>query len=43
MAPKFKDSDVVLAFSGSVVSYVHTVVAYGRHGVFELPELLLTL
>ena len=29
MAPKFKDGDVVLAFPGSVVSYVHTVIAYG--------------
>lgn len=29
MAPKFKDGDVVLAFSGKWVSWVHTAVAYG--------------
>jgi len=28
MAPKFKDNDVVFAFSGIWVSYVHTIVAY---------------
>ncbi|KAG9232149.1 calcofluor white hypersensitive protein-like protein [Amylocarpus encephaloides] len=28
MAPRFKDGDVVLAFSGSWVSWVHTMVAY---------------
>ncbi|TAQ87624.1 hypothetical protein B7494_g4044 [Chlorociboria aeruginascens] len=28
MAPKFKDGDVVLAFSGRWVSWTHTVVAY---------------
>ncbi|KAE9369571.1 calcofluor white hypersensitive protein-like protein [Stipitochalara longipes BDJ] len=28
MAPKFKDGDVVFAFSGKWVSWVHTVVAY---------------
>jgi hypothetical protein len=30
MAPKFKDGDVVFAFSGKWVSWVHTVVAYGQ-------------
>jgi hypothetical protein len=29
MAPKFKDGDVVLAFSGKWVSWAHTAVAYG--------------
>lgn len=28
MAPKFKDGDVVLAFSGKWVSWAHTVIAY---------------
>ena len=31
MAPKFKDGDVVFAFSGKWVSWIHTVVAYGRY------------
>jgi len=29
MAPKFKDGDVVFAFSGKWVSWAHTAVAYG--------------
>lgn len=28
MAPKFREGDVVVAFSGTWVSWVHTVVAY---------------
>lgn len=28
MGPKFKDGDVVLAFSGKWVSWLHTVAAY---------------
>ena len=31
MAPKFKDGDVVVAFSGKWVSWAHTVVAYSAH------------
>jgi hypothetical protein len=30
MPPKFKDGDVVLAFSGTWVSWIHTIVAYGK-------------
>jgi hypothetical protein len=35
MAPKFKDGEVVLAFSGSWVSWAHTVVAYSAHSTLE--------
>lgn len=30
MAPKFKDGDVVIAFSGKWVSWAHTAIAYSR-------------
>lgn len=30
MAPKFKDGDTVLAFSGKWVSWTHTAVAYSK-------------
>jgi hypothetical protein len=30
MAPKFKDGDVVFAFSGKWVSWAHTAAAYGE-------------
>jgi hypothetical protein len=33
MAPKFKDGDVVLAFSGKWVSWAHTAAAYGEKDV----------
>ena len=36
MAPKFKDGEVVLAFSGTWVSWAHTIVAYSTH---QTPEL----
>lgn len=35
MAPKFKDGDVVLAFSGKWVSWAHTAAAYGVYLQFE--------
>jgi hypothetical protein len=28
MAPKYKDGDVVISFSGKWISWAHTVVAY---------------
>ena len=28
MAPKFKDGDVVVAFSGKWISWAHTIAAY---------------
>ena len=28
MAPRFRDGDVVIAFSGKWVSWTHTIVAY---------------
>jgi len=31
MAPKFKDGEVVLAFSGAWVSWAHTIVAYSPY------------
>ena len=33
MAPKFKDGDVVLAFSGKWVSWIHTAAGYGEKDV----------
>lgn len=42
MAPKFKDGDVVFAFSGKWVSWVHTVVAYGQYDMIEQLASLLT-
>jgi hypothetical protein len=30
MAPKFKDGDVVFAFSGKWVSWAHTAIAYSE-------------
>ena len=38
MAPKFKDGDVVFAFSGKWVSWVHTVVAYGQYNAIVQSE-----
>jgi hypothetical protein len=44
MAPKFKDGDVVFAFSGKWVSWVHTIVAYGQYSMIEqLDSLLIRL
>jgi hypothetical protein len=42
MAPKFKDGDIVFAFSGKWVSWVHTVVAYGQYSMIEQLDSLLT-
>lgn len=42
MAPKFKDGDVVFAFSGKWVSWVHTVAAYGQYRMIEQRVSLLT-
>jgi hypothetical protein len=42
MAPKFKDGDVVFAFSGKWVSWVHTAVAYGQSRMIEQLDSLLT-
>jgi hypothetical protein len=41
MAPKFKDGDVVFAFSGKWVSWVHTAVAYGQSRMTAQPNSLL--
>lgn len=33
MAPKFKDGDVLISFSGKWVSWAHTVVAYSKEQI----------
>ena len=39
MAPKFKDGEVVLAFSGKWVSWAHTIVAYGTPPILQFTRL----